>query len=311
MRRWTLARPRRLTAGGTDHDHPVFAPDGRSIVFAAGRFRATDLYLTDRKGRFARRLTDGRGWKSQPCFSPDGTRLAYTVEAGAGEPGAGRAAAACDIVALDLASGSPPRPILGDGTTRFKQPAWSLDGRRLAYFSDEGSPGNFHLFLLDLEAGVRKQLTAERDRNDCHPAWSPDGRRLAFHGYEGLEADRANIYVVDLASGAVERATDRPGLSKHPDWADEETIVFHREEPGEASCLVAVDLARERETTLTDPALVEAKQPNAVRTRKGGLRIVYAARAAAYVWTGPLVDDDPGCTPAFDIWTAELARGRG
>jgi dipeptidyl aminopeptidase/acylaminoacyl peptidase len=296
LARLELLEPRRLTAGGTDHDHPVFTPDARHIVCAAGAFGNQDIYLLDRRGRFVRRLTNDPGNETPASFSPDGTRLAYCAQAGPApdEETRARKAAPWEIRVLDLA-GERSVVLLGDGKSSYKQPDFSPDGRRVAYFSNEASPETFHLHVLDLETGGRRQLTSEPNRNDCHPAWAPDGRRIAFHAYEGLESDRANIYVLDAADGSVVRATDRPGLSKHPCFVDDRTIVFHREEPGEWPALFAVDVEKGRETRLTPPGVC-AKQPNAVRTRKGELRLVWTARR-----------EPRDGAPVFDLYVATLS----
>lgn len=291
-----LSRPRRLTGGETDHDHPVFSPDGRWIVFSAGTLGATDLYLVDRRGRFGRRLTDGPGHKTQASFSPDGAQLAYCLRPAPAAP--------WEIALLDIDPAARPVRLLSDPKASFKQPAISPDGRRVAYFSDEGTPRNFHIFVLDLETPRRDQLTNDLARNDCHPAWSPDGRRLAFHAYEGLEADRANIYALDLAGGAPEPLTEGPGLAKHPSFADDRRIVFHREVPGAEPALFCVDRKRGREARLSPPGRSD-KQPDVVRTRKGRLKVVFASR-------GPVraVEGFRGPAPrAFDLYVAGLGEG--
>ena len=299
MHRITIGKRRRLTGGGTDHDQPAFSPDGRLIAFAEGRFGEIDLFLVDRRGRFVRRLTDEDGDETQPCFSPDGTTIAYSHQPRPTVPSEGasgsRVPARWEIHVIGLEPGSRPCTLLADQVASFKQPAYAPDGRRIAYLSDEGSPGNFHLFLLDLETAERRQLTHERNRNDSRAAFSPEGRRIAFHAYEGLEADRGNIYLLDLLDGEVERVTDRPGISKHPSFADRRTVVFHREEPGEGPALFAVDLKNGREWRLSAPGAFE-KQPNVVRTRGGKLRVVYTSRSAGGA-------DD---ARAFDLYRAEL-----
>ena len=61
---------------------------------------------------------------------------------------------------------------VGDDDTGELDPAWSPDGRRIAYVKD----GAVHVMRADGSAD--RALT--RGRKDAAPAWSPDGRRLTF-----------------------------------------------------------------------------------------------------------------------------------
>jgi eukaryotic-like serine/threonine-protein kinase len=56
-------------------------------------------------------------------------------------------------------------------------PAWSPDGKRLAYSGD--ADGFKQLFVRTLATGEERRLTRGQ-QDDIQPAWSPDGRRLAF-----------------------------------------------------------------------------------------------------------------------------------
>src|SRR5581483_4352647 len=81
--------------------------------------------------------------------------------------------------------------------------AFSPDGRLVAYASDEGKPGLFHIWLQDLESGSRRQLTDEGSANDAHPAFSPDGSILAFHRYLGESATQSSLFLLNVATGAL------------------------------------------------------------------------------------------------------------
>ena len=80
-------------------------------------------------------------------------------------------------------------------------PAWSPDGRRLAYVSYEGNRPR--VFVQDLSSGAREQVAGFPGVNSA-PAWSPDGRRLALT----LSKDgNPEIYILDLASRRLRRVT--------------------------------------------------------------------------------------------------------
>lgn len=56
-------------------------------------------------------------------------------------------------------------------------PAWSPDGRNLAYSAESGATR--HIFVRDFESGAERQLT-RGPHDDSQPAWSPDGQTLLF-----------------------------------------------------------------------------------------------------------------------------------
>ncbi len=74
-------------------------------------------------------------------------------------------------------SGPPPR-LLTDQTGYARTPAFSPDGRSIAY-SHEGSDFESHIFIIPVAGGAARALT-EGAVADYFPAWSPDGRTIAF-----------------------------------------------------------------------------------------------------------------------------------
>jgi TolB protein len=63
------------------------------------------------------------------------------------------------------------------GTLFEAGPAWSPDGRRIAYVSQGRT--NAELYAMDADGRNRKRLTNARG-DDYSPAWSPDGTSIAF-----------------------------------------------------------------------------------------------------------------------------------
>jgi TolB protein len=56
---------------------PVWAPDGRTILFAYGYYYQFDLYLARPDGEIVRRLTDSPESEGGATWSPDGSRVVY------------------------------------------------------------------------------------------------------------------------------------------------------------------------------------------------------------------------------------------
>lgn len=66
---------------------------------------------------------------------------------------------------------------LTHGPGNDMKPAWSPDGRRVAFFSDRD--GNEEIYVVDADGRNLRRLTTNPGE-DREPAWSPDGQRIVF-----------------------------------------------------------------------------------------------------------------------------------
>src|SRR5262249_47499247 len=118
--------------------YPAWSPVADSIVVAGVHNGRTDLYLVDVRGGRSHRLTDDAWDEKEPCWTPDGKHVTFSsdrlapvvLEPVFREKGSGSYA----IYDLDLATGQVSQLIETWGIDH--SPAWSGDGKRLAFISD-------------------------------------------------------------------------------------------------------------------------------------------------------------------------------
>jgi Tol biopolymer transport system component len=208
---WTVdgdgGRLRRATRTG-DALWPVWAPDGRSIVYArledprrnpdGSLDYSSSLWAIDPDGANPRRLTDTAPRVSERpwSFAPDGSQLAITR---ARLPALERRAEKTRLVLVNLDS-SGERELSGTGT----DPAFSPDGSRIAYASARDRNGTLNygditsiateLYMMDADGSNRRRLTRTRNINELAPSWSPAGTTLAYT--RGRQYQNAEIYSI-------------------------------------------------------------------------------------------------------------------
>jgi serine/threonine-protein kinase len=131
---------------------PVWTPDGRHIVFTSGQ--EIQRIRADGSAK-PQRLTDSKDQRYPFSFSPDGKTLAF-VELSK--------ETSWDIWTLPLAGDNPDDPKPGEPKlflrTQFTEwaPAFSPDGRWLAYTSDES--GNFGVYVQPFPQGGGRWLVS-------------------------------------------------------------------------------------------------------------------------------------------------------
>jgi TolB protein len=112
-------------------------------------------------------------------------------------------------------------------TQPIMSPAWSPDGKSVAYVSFE--TGRAAIFNQQITSGARQQLTNFTGLNGA-PAWSPDGSKLALV----LSKDgNPEIYTLDLTSQKFTRITRHFAIDTEPSWTkDGKGLVFTSDRGG-------------------------------------------------------------------------------
>jgi TolB protein len=118
------------------------------------------------------------------------------------------------------ADGAAPRVIL-ESRRPLMSPAWSPDGRQLAYVSFESRSAA--VYVQDLRTAGRRAVSVRAGVNGA-PAWSPDGSRLALT--LSSAGGNLDVFLLDPRDGALERITDDPAIDTEPVWSPDGRSLF-------------------------------------------------------------------------------------
>jgi TolB protein len=147
------------------------------------------------------------------------TQIAYVTTTGSGK------GKTYTLLVAD-SDGYSPQTILRSNQP-LMSPAWSADGRQIAYVTFENKAAE--IYLQDVASGSRRKVASFPGVNGA-PSWSPDGRRLALT----LSQDgNPEIYIMEVASRALKRLTTNPAIDTEPAWApDGKSLVFTSDRGG-------------------------------------------------------------------------------
>jgi TolB protein len=131
------------------------------------------------------------------------------------------------------ADGMTPQTI-ATSNEPLMSPAWSPDGKQIAYVSFERKAAA--IYVQTLTTGARTRV-AEFSGINGAPAWSPDGTRLALT----LSKDGSpDIFVLNLASHALTKITNSLAIDTEPTWSpDGNNIVFTSGRGGKPQLYIA------------------------------------------------------------------------
>jgi Tol biopolymer transport system component len=195
---------------------PLWSPNGRVIVFTRARRTrsalAGSLWAMRPDGSNPRQLTPRINGRIDRAggFSPDGSQLAFTRTTCASEERGG-----CLSQTSALFVAKPDGSGAGKLLDRASDPAFSPDGRRIAFVSDRDENGSLsygdreffanELYVMTVDSGDQRRLTRTRDLNEASPSWLPSGSRIAFQRGKAFDNAEGMSLLQINADGTCER----------------------------------------------------------------------------------------------------------
>jgi dipeptidyl aminopeptidase/acylaminoacyl peptidase len=268
MVNWDGAQQIQVTSTPEGESSPRWSPDNKYLSFISSRQGAKggQVWLLNRAGGEAVKVTEIKGGVSDHAWAPDGRRLVLVVE----DPDPLDKDIPDEKPDAKPDEKKTPKPIVidryhfkadGDGflrgarshlylfdidskkvesltTGKFEEesPAWSPDGRQIAFIRTHGEGDvdkmpNADLFVIDAKTGAQpRRLTTTTAEESGRPAWSPDGRQIAYllgDEVKNSAYDQSQLMVIPAAGGqprGLTQSLDRPVSSAT--WAPDGSVLF-------------------------------------------------------------------------------------
>lgn len=200
---------------------------------------AGDIWVVERAGGEARRLTTNPGEENFPVFSPDGSQLAFSRQVGGN----------WDVYVMPVAGGEARR-LTFDPRGEFVA-GWKPDGQSILF--DSNANLNPQLFTISLNAVMPNALPLPKA---LVGSFSPNGARIAYTPMGGVSdwrfyrgGSRGQIWLANLSDGAVEKLPQGNYNDDQPMWVGDK--IYFVSDRTSAYNLYAYDITSKQTKQLT------------------------------------------------------------
>jgi tricorn protease len=176
-------------------------------------------------------------------ISPNGARAVFSARG--------------EIITVPAEKGDP-RNLTNTVAVNERFPAWSPDGKTIAYFSDESGEYALHVRDQNGMGEVKKFSVGDRPAFYFSPAWSPDSKKVAY-----LD-NHLGVWFIDLEEKKpvlVDKDYYMSGGDVAPVWSpDSKWLAYSKALKSHMRAIHLYSLAAAKSTQVTD-GMSEAKNP--------------------------------------------------
>jgi Tol biopolymer transport system component len=170
-----------LTRDGALALSPVWSPGNEFIYFASSRGGAVNVWRIPARGGQPEQVTASQGDDAELDLSEDGKRLVFSTY---------RVHTNLVELTIDPKAGlSGTKSLTSDAARNELVPAYSPDGKRIAYFTNRKGAENEAIWVMGADGSDPVQVV-EDERVNVFPRWSGNGQSLVYGSRRsGLQGD--------------------------------------------------------------------------------------------------------------------------
>lgn len=222
---------------------PTLSKNHLAFVFGG------DIWVANRDGLGARRLTTHAAEEEHPHFSPDGTEIAFTAAYDGNR----------DVYVISVEGGQPRRLTYHPFDDVVS--GWSPDGSQILFSSarEIKNSRSRQLFQIARQGGFPQKVMEAVAFEGC---WNPDGVTLAYRPTRAAHGGRAGwhlhrggatppIWIINPETGQVEKIPHDRSNDLNPMW-NEDKVLFISDRDNVAANLYEYDRASKQVRKITE-----------------------------------------------------------